>query len=110
MAQLQSLAASLGLSGEAAAAQPAASSDAPQAQKPSAQEANASPEAAALRKLLPLLGQSMGREAQLFQAIQPFLSQKDQQRAERAMRAARLSRLAGSALRQLGDSTLSGLL
>ena len=105
LAQLSSLAASLGMpvSPPSPEAQPVEEAPSQPSAVPSAETA---PDAAALRKLLPLLSQSMGREAQLFQAIRPFLSAGDQRRADRAMRAARLSRLARTAMEQLGSGGL----
>lgn len=93
MAQLSSLAESLGLSQSAA----------------QNGEENAS-DAALLQKLLPQLMQQSSREAQLFEALRPFLSEKHRQRVDRAIRAARLSRLAKAAVQQLGSGSLPGLL
>ena len=98
MAQLSSLAASLGFSEQDAKEAPAEQTPPPQAD---------APELDAFRRLLPLLQQSGGREAQVFGALRPFLSAEDQKRADRAVRAARLSRLTRAAMK---DGALSGLL
>lgn len=93
MAQIESLAASLGLGSPSAGEEPSSPA--------------AAPEAAALGKLLPLLAEQSGREAQLFAALRPYLSEENQRRVDRAIRAAKLSRLAKLAVRQLGSGALS---
>lgn len=99
MAQISQLASSLGLGQQSEPTEPP---------REAPDESDAMSET--LGKLLPLLTQSGGKEAQVFRALRPYLSPENQQRADRALRAAKLSRLAKVALKEFGDGTLGGLL
>lgn len=101
MAQIAQIANSLGLGADAPPEAPAAAAAPPE---------GGGPELEALGRLLPLLSQASGREAQVLGALKPYLKPEDQQRADRALRAAKLSRLAQLALRELGNGGLGGLL
>lgn len=104
MAQISQLASSLGLGQQEAQPSP----DPPPQAAPSMGDFGFDMDV--LGKILPLLQQSGGKEAQIFQALRPYLSPADQQRVDKALRAARLSRLTKMALKELGDGKLGGLL
>ena len=66
--------------------------------------------AATCNRLLPLLAQANGKEAQVLSALRPHLERADQQRVDRALRAAKLSRLARLAMTELGRGGPGALL
>lgn len=88
MAQIMTLAQSLG------AAPPAQGA----AEQPPAEQPSALPQNPMLQ-LLGTAGPGSGRETRLFEALRPIVSERGRSRVDRAIRAARLSRLAMLAIR-----------
>ncbi len=90
MAQVASLAQSLGLGSPPNGESPA--SDGTQASSPA-------PDLGALTQLAGAAAALQGAEDEVFRALRPSLSQKGQAKLDRASRAAKLSRLLGRCLR-----------
>jgi len=88
MAQIMSLAQSLGLSEPSAEPPP---------------EQKAAPTDDSMRSMMELLKQTgtAPREAKLLEALKPYFSDERQQRIDRALRAARMAQLATTALRTM---------
>ena len=92
MAQLQQMAAALGLQPDAGPAQDVPQEDSPPpTDRPFAVDGR-------MAAMLAKLGTMTGSEERVFSALRPGLSEQGRSKADRAMTAARLSRLAGMLL------------
>lgn len=99
MAQIMSLAKSLGVT-------PPPGEEAPQESSPQEEPAQESPVSDGSLQMMMELMQQFGstdqREAKLLNALKPYFSQDRQQRIDRALRIAKLSKIAGATLRSFG--------
>ena len=94
MAQIMTLAKSLGVS--------------PPAQNAAQPEKTTQPAAIPQNPMLQLLGTTgagSGKESKLFEALKPVVSERGKARVDRAIRAARLSRLAAFAVKNAAAGT-----
>ena len=112
MAQIMSLAQSLGLGGPPPAKENAApvSGGMPQNAPPAAPQANTPPlfnqeTISQVLRTLTTAGALNEKHAALFRALRPYLSEHKQAKLDRAMQLARLSQVAGLALRQIDPNS-----